>query len=63
MDRFLAIPEAQRGSSRLRYNRDPIEVWQEVRRQLAQSSRSSLPLLAQALGQPAVAPQTGEASK
>jgi tetratricopeptide (TPR) repeat protein len=63
MQRFLAIPAAERGTSRLRYNRDPAEVWAEVRKRLDESSRTSLPMLAQALGLPPSAPRTGEASR
>ncbi len=63
MSRFLAIPGEERGTSRLRYNRDPAEVWAEVRKRLDESSRTSLPMLAQALGLPPAAPRTGEASR
>ncbi|HEX5760520.1 MAG TPA: tetratricopeptide repeat protein, partial [Thermoanaerobaculia bacterium] len=57
MGQFLALPAAERGTSRLRYNRDPEDLWEAVRRQIADSTRNGLPLLAQALGQPA-APAT-----
>ena len=60
MGRFLALPAAERGDARLRYNQDPAQLWEAVRRQLVESARSSLPLLAQALGQPAAPAAVGD---
>lgn len=63
MQRLVTLPGRDRGSARLRYNQDSAEVWAELRRRLDDSTRSALPLLAQALGLPAAAPRAGEASR
>ena len=63
LEQFLAVPAAARGTSRLRYNRDPAEVWAEARRQLDGSANTAMPILAQALGQPLSVQRSGEASR
>ncbi len=60
---FMEVPPGARGTSRLRYNQDPAEVWAEARRQLDGTAGLAMPILAQALGQPLSVQTTGEASR